>query len=149
MKSKIISLLMIFSALTMVVLPPARAQGGAPQKRRGGNPGYLPNLVVYKVTMGDPATGEFTVVVQNRVMTKAQAGQCRLSLRVKDGSGKTVAFQEVVQPPIAPTKTVILKISAGKALGAYQDYEITTDSTGIVAETKESDNVWRGNTGKV
>lgn len=107
----------------------------------------LPDLRVRGVKMGDPATGEFSVIIQN--IGKGNASNCQLRLWVLGEGGKTYALVEVNQPPINAGAFTIVKISADRGLLAYQRYEITTDSSNKVAESNEGNNTWQGKTGKV
>jgi hypothetical protein len=137
---------MVLLSLTLTSQMPAHAQkeyGQATDNKLK----YLPDLVVRNVRMGDPTTGEFTVVLQNR--GKGKASNCQLRLWIKDQSGKTSALVEVSQPSIEPAGNAEIKISAEKALGAYFKYEVMTDSSKKVTETNENNNTWKGNTGKV
>lgn len=148
MKSKltilsVILLAMLFSSRPLTAL----AQQTGPQGPTTNKLSYMPDLVIYKVTMGDPTLGDFQVVVQNR--GKGSAAFCQLRLWVKDQTGKTFALVELSQPALGPGESATVKISAEKALGAYYKYEITTDSSKNVSETNESNNIWKGNTGKV
>ena len=148
MKSKLMILSVVLLAIVFTFQPlAALSQQTGPQGPTNNNLSYMPDLVVYKVTMGDPTLGDFQVVVQNR--GKGKAAFCQLRLWVKDQTGKTFALVELSQPPLGPGESAAVKISAEKALGAYYKYEITTDSSKNVSETNENNNIWNGNTGKV
>jgi len=108
----------------------------------------LPDLRVRGVKMGDPTTGEFSVLIQN--IGKAKAPNCQLRLWLLGEGGKTYALVEVNQLPIESNGGFAwVKISADRGLLAYQRYEITTDSSNKVAESNERNNIWQGRTGKV
>jgi hypothetical protein len=133
--------------LTLTLHPLAVAQQVSENELKMGGARYLPDLVVNKVTMGDPTVGDFKVLVMNK--GKGKAPECRLRLWIKDQSGKTYAMTETDQPPLDPGQGVTVQVSAAKALSAYLKYEVTTDSKKSVSEVNENNNTMQGNTGKV
>lgn len=148
MKSKLTVLSVVLLAIVFTSQPlTALSQQTGPPVANDSKMTYMPDLVIHKVTMGDPTLGDFQVVVQNR--GKGNATFCQLRLWVKDQTGKTFALVELSQPALGPGESATVKISAEKALGAYYKYEITTDSSKNVSEANEGNNIWKGNTGKV
>ncbi len=149
MKNRVAILSMILVGASFTFQPLALAQKGRVMTRReaGSTPLARPDLRVRGVKMGDPATGQFTVTIQN--IGKGNASNCQLRLWVLGEGGKTYALVEVNQPPIDAGGFTIVKISADRGLLAYQRYEITTDSSSKVTESNERNTTWRGQMGKI
>ena len=146
MKTKTTMLTMILMAVTLTCQPLALGRKANDTLLNHGL-APLPDLVITNVTMGDPTTGDFDVVVQNKGRGKAVS--CQLRLWIKDQKGKTVANVNASQPALQPGQSIPIKVSAKKGLGAYLEYTVTTDATMKVTEVSDDNNTWKGNTGKV